>query len=95
MERAQIALRLEAFAVCMRIKSQTLARGDIADLRGSALRYEGHGDALSRAVGELCDAVDRADSPDEARCAAEQMIHWIDATNMPTPPGQSRRDIHG
>ncbi len=93
--RDNIALKLGAFAVAMKVRAGTLEPRDLTLLRQ---RLHNSGDAaspLARAVFAFLDILETSRDPARRDQAAQDMAAFIEACNIPVPPDLGRKDIHG
>ncbi|MBR9840275.1 MAG: hypothetical protein GYB50_20630 [Rhodobacteraceae bacterium] len=95
MSNPRIALKMAAFAHCMALKANTVERGDLEALRGHVQRYAYYPDELSREIEAFCVALAEAVGRTREIELADRMISQLAIMNMPAPPDQDRRDIHG
>lgn len=90
-----VALKFRAFAVALQLKADTLEPRELEKLRALA-QAPGTDPLEARAIAGFCAQVVDA-AADRARLVrlADDLLAWIEAVNMPEPPGADRRDLNG
>ncbi|GHF33152.1 hypothetical protein [Seohaeicola zhoushanensis] len=90
-----VAVKFDAFAVAMQAKAGGLQQLDIDALVTKSEQLLGSAHRLSLAITHFATMWDVAQSDPQRVSLGDELLTFVQALNMPEPPGQDRRDLHG